>query len=455
MGKKLFKNLGTEFRRVGLGLIVALIIALLSIAPIDKALGITLNNIWDVLWLVARLLLVAILAVGVLQTIGFFFTWLGKDETPLIILTQIPRDYGQFISINVHNNNQEQSIYCTAMPNRIFFWREDAKKSPFWEDVTEKLNSEKKPFSWGKGSDSPEIEIKPNSDGITNIAKFESGITFTFYGSEPSFWAGRYKIDINFVYRTNKNDSHHKIKPITVYTDIALSKKMGVLYELGISQFKDKASETPVEQPLQPVANTVLIDTPFHLQEPNVYRFTIRNEGKKKIIGCHAKIDVTTLEKNLAGGVAFLPHPPNYMYPNNVLWKTKSINGNVDLIPGDPNYLDVLELGREHFRFLFDGDKPLLKGQFEPKNKDTDNNEWLPKGHYFLEITLFGENADGSPFIEKNPFRLHLMVSGNNNVVFPTNGGKPYIENNLPETSCMMSIRKLSSGENIDVNWEY
>ena len=65
MGKKLFKNLGTEFRRVGLGLIVALIIALLSIAPIDKALGITLNNIWDVLWLVARLLLVAILAVGV------------------------------------------------------------------------------------------------------------------------------------------------------------------------------------------------------------------------------------------------------------------------------------------------------------------------------------------------------------------------------------------------------
>jgi hypothetical protein len=196
----------------------------------------------------------------------------------------------------------------------------------------------------------------------------------------------------------------------------------------------------------------LLIEAPFPIRGPMVNRFTVINKGDQKITDCHARLVVTEIHRNQSG-VMFIPHPSSYLYPKNILWATFSRNGHIDLRPNEPNYLDVLELGQQHFRFLFDGDQPLPKGTVEPKNLNKEQTEWLSHRHHLIEITLFGDNISGNPVEIKSEFIINFMVVGNQNIKFATGDtpmGIPYIDENIPEIGCLMSVKKVTSHNDLN-----
>ena len=182
-----------------------------------------------------------------------------------------------------------------------------------------------------------------------------------------------------------------------------------------------------IEPPVQPMSG------------PNVIRFTVINKNRKKLINCHAKIDVVGVYRNRAGGFTLSLHPANYMYPNNVLWKSKSRDGNVELMPGEPYYLDVIELWHAHFRFLFEGDSPVPNGTREPSSISDVDPVWLSHDYHQLTVKLFGEDINQESFEIKKEFALTFLVGGNQNVLF-NSSGKPHIDNTKPDTICTMIV---------------
>ena len=134
MDKKFIREVGEKLRRIDVGVIMALIIAFLSISPIDAALGISPKSLMDVVWLIVRLILVAVGVVIVIQGIGYLFTWLGKEKETNIKVDLIPKveDESPLMGgvirkiayLEVHNNEDVEITDCRVTLVKVEYYRE-------------------------------------------------------------------------------------------------------------------------------------------------------------------------------------------------------------------------------------------------------------------------------------------------------------------------------------------
>ena len=212
-----------------------------------------------------------------------------------------------------------------------------------------------------------------------------------------------------------------------------------------INYYGGEIQEPRVQEHQQNISD-VSIDAPLPMFAPAIMSFTVTNKGSRKLLNCHAKLRVDEIHNRM-----FWPHPSNW-YPKKIRWTVDSESGDVDLRPNEPEYLDVLELGLEHFRFLFHGDTSLSAGTYEPQNLNLSQRIWLSHTHYDIEIQLSGEDMDRNSIQVTSEFILSFRTFGNQNIRFDpgdTPLGIPRYDNNAPNASCRMSIKRVISKENI------
>lgn len=194
-------------------------------------------------------------------------------------------------------------------------------------------------------------------------------------------------------------------------------------------------SENAEEEVKEP---SILIEPPSTMRGPAVYPFVVTNQGSQKLTGCYAKLEAA--EMHFDSDPASFQNKPPIIYPDKILWQSKSET--IELRPNDPNYLNVLELGKHHFRFLFFGDKPLSAGEFEPENLTREQRLWLSHTKYMIRITLFGDDKDGVSWEIQKEFALIFMVLDNE-----------YTRNVVkvkPLSSCAMKIREMTSQNDVE-----
>lgn len=183
------------------------------------------------------------------------------------------------------------------------------------------------------------------------------------------------------------------------------------------TQGNDKALEIVVESPFTPMPAFTVV------------KFRIENKSQKKLTGCYVRLNVIEVHRG-ENRITLQPYPDS-LYPNKILWAGSSVNGNVDLRPSAPEYLSVLELGQEHFRFLFQGDKPLPDGTHEPEHLTDSQTIWLSHANYIIELTLFCDDVNNEPVRIENKFVLNFTIARSQ------------------EPSCQMTIEKMVSDENV------
>ena len=308
-----------------------------------------------------------LMVIGLARIIVFIYSIFKKKKEPKkdldgIFLEPLPREKGKYISVRIRNEDKRKSIYCTVIPKKILFWREDAIIPVHWEDVSAKLYSGSSPFSWHPNSDSPEKEIKPNTDEITNIAKFESQkdlagkTTFTFYGSEPSYHSGKYKIYLDILYRTDKNHSSYKTKPLIVCTDTIESNEFAVYYQLNIWECSERDNEPKVPEIIFAPSDE---EGEFGYKDDDVYkiaRMKIFNNTDTVFTRCYVTLqyaDDVVISGEESSKIPLIPSFGDENKPDRIRWhEEKYMNKRceIEIPPKDVRHIDIANtLGTFHY----------------------------------------------------------------------------------------------------------
>jgi hypothetical protein len=105
-----------------------------------------------------------------------------------------------YASIKVRNNRADRSVFCTPYLHRIVWDYNPSEKI----DITDTIESYNKELSWDGGSDSPEVEIRPNKHKFINVARFiGNDIVFTYHGVDTKHASGKFRIWVNVLCRTD------------------------------------------------------------------------------------------------------------------------------------------------------------------------------------------------------------------------------------------------------------
>ena len=289
-----------------------------------------------------------------------------------ISLQPLPRENGKYVSVRVHNEDKKKSIYCTVIPKQILFWRDDAIIPAHWEDVSTKLFSGSSPFSWHPNSDSPEKEIKPDTDEITNIAKFESQkdlagkTTFTFYDSRPNYHSGKYKIYLDFLYRAGENDSSYKTKPFIVCTDTIEANDLAVYYQLDIWECGESDEEPKEPEIIFAPSNE---EGEFGDNGDDVYkiaRMKIFNNIDTNFTKCYVTLqyaDDVFISGEENSRIPLIPSLGDKNQPDRIRWKEEKYMNErceIEIPTKDARYVDIADtLGTFHYN--------LCKGEVEAR----------------------------------------------------------------------------------------
>ena len=163
-------------------------------------------------------------------------------------------------------------------------------------------------------------------------------------------------------------------------------------------------------------------DIEITLPEPSAFStgeigFTVKNDDSKNdLLECYGRIENlwAVFISEIDGHVELIPPYPFWWYAKKLHWASQtSSDGNVTVGSGDKQILDIIEVGKKRFCFLFHDDVIQL---------DCDERETsLQEGEYLLEIKLFGKK-DGRHVVINKCYRLSLMVMLNfvNNEPSPT-----------------------------------
>jgi hypothetical protein len=175
-------------------------------------------------------------------------------------------------------------------------------------------------------------------------------------------------------------------------------------------QPEDKIKKEILKQDKEPKIN---VFAPLPHDYAGVVKFQVYNNEKSKLEECFIKLSVMEKHVNADGQVIYFEHPAEW-YPKALLWgKPASEDGKITIAGKDREFLDAIELGKEHFRFLFHGDIPLPEGTYEPENLSKAQYKWLDHPYIGIRLDLFGV-MDGNDVHVSFIFvvELHRMGTG-------------------------------------------
>ncbi|MGA7193755.1 MAG: hypothetical protein WBW94_09000, partial [Anaerolineales bacterium] len=175
-------------------------------------------------------------------------------------------------------------------------------------------------------------------------------------------------------------------------------------------QTKGETENKIPEQSKDPKIN---IFTPLPHDYAGVVKFQVNNNETSKLEECFVKLRVMEKHITMDNQVYYSEHPAEW-YPKPLLWdKPAPEDGKINIAGGDHEFLNAIELGKSHFRFLFCSDNPLPKGTYEPENLSKAQYKWLDHSYIGVQFDLFGVmNGKDVHLTEIFVVELHRMGRG-------------------------------------------